>query len=96
MSCDEACSVDATGTINVPKSKHRKKFNLLDDSVELGAGETATLKLNFKSKVGKLVTKAFENRKKSTARVSATAADAAGNVSADDVKVTVKKEEKKK
>ena len=87
--------MDATGTINVPKSKKRKKFNLLDDSVELGAGETATLKLKFKSKVSKLVTNAFENHKKSTARVSATAADAAGNVSADDVKVTVKKEEQK-
>ncbi len=87
--------MDATGTINVPKSKKWKKFNLLDDSVELGVGETTTLKLKFKSKVSKLVTKAFENDKKSTARVSVTAADAAGNVSADDVKVTVKREEQK-
>ena len=95
VGCDEACSVDATGTINVPKSKKWKKFKLLEDSVELGVGETATLKLEFKSKVRKLVTKAFENLKKSTARVSVTAADPTGNVSADDVKVTVKKEEQK-
>ena len=58
---DEPCSVDATGTINVPKSKKWKKFKLLEDSVELGVGETATLKLEFKRKVRKLVTKAFEN-----------------------------------
>ncbi len=93
--CDEACSVDATGTINVPKSKKWKKFKLLEDSVELGVGETATLKLEFKSKVRKLVTKAFENHKKSTARVSVTAADPTGNASADDVKVKVKKAEQK-
>lgn len=95
VTCDEACSVDATGTINVPKSKERKKFNLLTDSAELGAGETTTLKLKFKSKVSKLVKDALKNDKKSTARVSATAADAAGNVSADDIKVTVKREGQK-
>ena len=44
--------------------------------------------------MSKLVKDALKNDKKSTARVSATAADAAGNVSADDIKVTVKPEGK--
>ena len=69
--------------------------DLLGDSVELGAGETATLQLKFNRKVRKLVTRAFKNHKKSTVKVNATAADAAGNVSVDDRKVKVESEKKK-
>jgi CSLREA domain-containing protein len=93
--CDEACAVEAGGTIKVPKGGKKKRFSLRDAGAELAAGETATLKLKLKGKARKLVGTALKQGRKSTARLTAIATDAAGNESAGQ-KHKVKVERKKR
>ncbi len=60
--------------------KSKEKFDLKGaDEIELEAGETEKLKLEFKNKAADLVEKAFKKKEKSTAKVTADAVDAAGN-----------------
>jgi hypothetical protein len=97
VSCDEACAVEAGGTIKVPKQnskgrfKGSKKFDLKGASADLAAGQAQTLKLKLTSKAKKLLKKAIKE-KKSTAKVTATGTDAAGNsATSSTFKVKVKK-----
>ena len=97
VSCDEACTVDATGTIKVPKIKNGKakgkeKHDLKGaDEIDLDAGETAKLKLELKGKTQDLVKKAQKAKETSKAKVTSTATDAAGNSSDELFEVKVKK-----
>jgi hypothetical protein len=73
------------------KVKSKKKFNLKRaDEVQLGAGENAKLKLKFKKQTVDLLEKALR-KKKSTAKVTVTATDAAGNETRENFAVKVKK-----
>jgi parallel beta-helix repeat protein len=98
VSCDEDCTVDAEGTIKVPekfkdgKVKSKEKFDLKGaDELELEAGDTKKLKLEFKNKAADLVEKAFKEKEKSTAKVTATATDGAGNETDEKFEIKVKK-----
>jgi Ca2+-binding RTX toxin-like protein len=97
VSCDEACAVEVAGTIKVPKQnpegrfKGSRKFDLKGASADLAAGQAQTLKLKLTSKAKKLLKKAIKE-KKSTAKVTATGTDAAGNsATSSTFKVKVKK-----
>ena len=97
VSCDEACTVDASGTIKVPKIKNGKakgkeKFDLKGaDGADLAAGDETQLKLEFSKKTEKAVKKAMKEKEKSTAKVTATATDAAGNETDEVFEIKVKK-----
>jgi hypothetical protein len=96
VSCDEVCTVSANGTIKVPKLKNGKvkskeKFDLKRaGDLQLGAGESANLKLKFKNKTVDLVKKALK-KKTSKAKVTVTALDTAGNETAEKLTIKVKK-----
>jgi hypothetical protein len=95
---DEACDLEATGTIKVKildrkgKVKKKKTYDLEPASAEdVAAGRRTTLKLKFDDKTKKKIEKVIK-LKKSKAKAYVTATDAAGNVSeAPKLKITVKK-----
>ncbi len=62
VSCDEACSVDLTGTA---KPKGSKRGNLKPASTDLAAGASATLKLKAKGKLKKRCEAAARARRRS-------------------------------
>lgn len=95
---DEACDLEATGTIKVKilkdsgRVKKTKKFDLKDASRDdVAAGEKKKLKLKFTKTTRKKVKKVIK-KKKSKAKVKVTATDAAGNeTDKQKFKVTVKR-----
>ena len=95
---DEAATVEAGGTIKIPEIKRgkvalakSKKFDLKGTTASLAAGQTQTLKLKLSGQAKKLLKKAIKT-KTSTAKVNATATDAAGNAATSPtLKVKVKK-----
>lgn len=72
------------------KVKSTEKFDLKGADADLAAGDEETLKLEFRSKAADLVKKAIK-KEKSTAKVTVTATDAAGNVSEEKFEIKVKK-----
>ncbi len=98
LSCDEACSIEAGGTIKIPEPKSggklaskKQKFDLKGASAELTAGQSATVKLKLTGKAKRLLKKVIKKRT-STAKVSAGAVDAAGNsATSTTLKIKVKK-----
>ncbi len=100
---DEASSIEVGGTIKVPKIKKakgataakKKTYDLPVATTELAAGETETVTLKPAGKAKKALKKALKAGRKSTAAVTGTAADAAGNQGTDEFKVKVKKKRKK-
>ena len=93
---DEASSLEADGTFKVPtlkngKVKPKEKFDLKGADADLAAGETGTLKLEFKKKAVGLVKKALKAKETSKAKVTVTATDASGNSSEDKFSIKVKK-----
>jgi DNA-binding beta-propeller fold protein YncE len=92
-SCDVACTVEATGTIRVPRVgagkatrsaalAKPKKLALKGARVALEAGETARLKLKNKRKGRKKTKRALKAGKAAKAAITATATDAFGKASA--------------
>jgi Ca2+-binding RTX toxin-like protein len=103
-SCDEACAVEAGGTIKVPKVKKagkssiaeiakKKTYDLSGTSADLAAGQPGALTLKIAGKAKKALKKAIST-KKSKATIEATATDAAGNESAAELIVKVFKKKK--
>ena len=95
---DEACDLDATGTIKIKtlkkngKVKSNKKYKLKSKSKNgVAAGDKQELKLKLKSQTKKKLKKVIK-KKKSKATIEVTATDAEGNESrVGKFKVTVKK-----
>ena len=83
VACDEACTVDASGTV-----KAKGKFDLKPVTLQLAAGQAATLKL--KPDGGKAKRK-LKKAKKAKATVDFTFTDGAGNSTPDQLKLKLKK-----
>ena len=83
VSCDEACTVDASGSA---KPKGSKRGSLTSAEVQLAAGEESTLALRPSSRLKRKLKRAGKGR----ATVALTAADAAGNTSGATAKVKLK------
>jgi hypothetical protein len=84
--CDEACTVLATGKLTIGKAKVKRggaaragKLKLKPAQASLAAGETAKLKLKLKGKSRKLAERALKRNAKVTAKLKLVATDAAGN-----------------
>jgi dipeptidyl aminopeptidase/acylaminoacyl peptidase len=83
-SCDESCSVEAEGKLKVKKGK------LKQDTADIGAGQTATLKLKIKKKALQGAEEKLDKGKKVKANLSATATDGAGNTADASFKTKLK------
>jgi TolB protein len=95
--CGEACTVNATGKLVIGKSKlggaaaRAGKLKLVPAEAQVGAGQTATLKLKLKKKARKAATEALKSGAKVTAKLKATATDASGNASTAKRKIKLKR-----
>jgi CSLREA domain-containing protein len=97
-SCDESCTVSAEGTIKIPKvgengriRSKAEKFDLKrSKKVDVAEGATVKLKLELDKKAEKKLGKVIK-KKKSEAKVTVTATDAAGNEAAEKFGIKVKK-----
>ena len=91
VSCDEPCSVVATGTAK-PKGrssghhKRGKSLELKADDAELRADETETLKLSLSHKVARRLKQAA----KASVKIAVTATDLAGNTAEAKLKVKLR------
>ena len=86
VTCDEACTASASGTLSVPSTTSTGrsaqkvlKFKLPTSTLSLGPGETATLKLKVPRKAKLASIKALRSGKRVKAEVAVTLVDAAGN-----------------
>jgi hypothetical protein len=88
VSCDEAATVQGTGSIKVPRlyggkstptASSMKGSNLKGQTKHLAAGETTTLKLKLDAAAKQLAEKAQRRGRKAKAEVMISAVDAAGN-----------------
>lgn len=95
--CREACTVNATGKLVIGEAKlgdaaaKAGKLKLVPDEAQVAAGQTATLKLKLKKKARKAATRALKSGAKVTAKLKATATDAAGNASTAKRKIKLKR-----
>jgi len=85
----EACTVAATGTVNIPRASAARKLKLGKVTKSLAAGTKTTLKLKLSSKARKAIKKALKKRAKVTAQIVVTATDTAKNQSKRTVSVRI-------
>ena len=91
VTCDEACSVEADGTVKAKgkdkgKGKRAKTLDLREVDAELESDDSTTLKLRGSANVRRKLKRA----KKGTARITVTATDEADNSSEERLKVRLR------
>ena len=91
VTCDEACSVEADGTVKAKgkdkgKGKRAKTLELREVDAELDPDDSATLRLRSSDNVRRKLKRA----KKGTARITVTATDEADNSSEERLKVRLR------
>lgn len=90
VACDEACSVEAGGTVKAKgkrkQGKRAKTLDLRDAEADLGPDDSATLELGASKKVQRKL----KRSKKGTAKIVVTATDAAGNASEGKLKIRLR------
>jgi hypothetical protein len=77
VSCDEACSATATGTLNVPNLS--SVYKLRKATATIAAGGTVKLKLALSKKARRNAKRALKRRRKVRANTTVVAVDTAGN-----------------
>lgn len=77
VQCDEACTVNVAGTVNVPRAS--KVYRLKRVRRSLKAGQRATIKLKFSNKLRRAVRRTLRKRKRVRGTLRIRATDAAGN-----------------
>ncbi len=85
----EACTVAATGTVNIPGTSAAKKLKLGKVTTSLAGGAKATLKLKLSAKARKAIKKALKKHAKVSAQIVVTATDTAKNQSKRTVSVQI-------
>ncbi|MBS1895756.1 MAG: beta-propeller fold lactonase family protein [Actinobacteria bacterium] len=80
--CDEACTVTASGRVRTNHGKAGHSFKLKPKSVHLAPRAAGTLKLKLAKAVRKAATEALQGGSSASAQLSVTATDGSGNVTA--------------
>jgi len=89
VKCNEACVVNATGTVSVPGAA--KVFKLGKAKRSIRAGGRAKLKLKVSKKARRAIRRALRRKRKVRATIKLRIADGAGNVTRPSRKIRLKR-----
>jgi PKD repeat protein len=79
VTCDEACTVTASGRVRTNQGKARRSFKLKPKSVHLSPRRAGTLKLKLTKAARDAATEALQGGSSASAGLSITATDGSGN-----------------